>query len=74
MKKNFLTKTSIEKIRKKAKELGLIYKGNRWEKESKIFLIENYGKMSKHELAKRLDRTENSICAMAHRLKLKKVI
>lgn len=71
-KKKFLTEMSAQKIRKMACELGLVYKGNMWEEESKVFLIENYGKMSKHELSKRLNRTERSICAMAHRLKLKK--
>ena len=71
LKKRLLTEISTSKIKKKADELGLVYKGNRWEKESKIFLIENYGKMSKHDLAKNLNRTEKSISAMAHRLKLK---
>lgn len=61
---------SIERIRKMASELGLVYKGTRWEKESKKFLIENYRKMSKHELAIKLNRTEGSINAMAYKLGL----
>lgn len=72
-KKRFFSEMNIRKIKKKADELGLVYKGNRWKKESIIFLIENYGKMSKHELAKRLNKTENSISKMAYILNLKAI-
>lgn len=71
MKKFFFPEMSIRKIKKMAAKLGLVYIGNKWESESKIFLIENYTRMSKQELSKILNRTEGSICAMAHKLNLR---
>lgn len=53
-------------------ELGLDYIGNKWESEGINFLIENYKKMSKQELAQVLNRTEGSIGAMAYKLRLRR--
>ncbi len=71
MKTKFFPHISIVKIKAMADKLGLVYKGNRWENESKVFLIENYNKMSKQELARKLKRTESSICAMVSKLNLR---
>lgn len=72
MKKKFFPQMGIRTIKKMADELGLIYIGNKWDNESKEFLIQNYKKMPKQELAKALNRTEGSISAMARKLNLRK--
>lgn len=72
MKRNFFPEMSIRTIRKMADELGLVYIRNRWDNEDKVFLIENYKKMSRQELAKALNRTIGSIGVMMHKLNLKR--
>lgn len=72
MKKKFFPKISITKIKKKADELGLVYKGNRWDNKSKIFLIENYKNLSDQQLVEKLNRTKASIHGMAHKLNLRR--
>ena len=72
MKKHFFPQMGIRTIKKMADELGLVYIRNRWNNEDKIFLIENYKKMSRQELAKALNRTKGSISVMMHKLNLKR--
>lgn len=72
MKKQFFPQMGVRTIKKMADELGLVYIRNRWNNEDKIFLIENYKKMSRQELAKALNRTKGSISVMMHKLNLKR--
>lgn len=62
---------SNQTITAKAIRMGLKYEGNNWKKDDKIFLKENYGKLSNKEIAIKLNRTESSIIHMAHYLKMK---
>lgn len=60
-------------IKNKAWTMRLTYKNkkNTWREGDKIYLAENYGLLSIEEIAERLDRTKESITAMAYKLGIK---
>lgn len=59
-------------IKSKAWTMGLkCEKNKKWQDKDMIFLDENYGVLSIGEIAERLDRTKESIIAMAYNLGIK---
>ena len=71
VKSMLLTKRSKNSIKNKAWRMGIIYKGSDWSEIEKNFLVKNYGVLSTQVIAEKLNRTQDSVSQMAHKLEIK---